>query len=259
MKRFDSRNTVPNPSVSLFGILLLALIVQPAYPQQSVDHSGAAVLSASIQAMREGKGPIPNSIVSIGTVTRKGSTTSTVQLEWSYRETATGPNFAITRTSPTGEVKSLSLSSAKTQYDSPERHQEFHRFTHNMQSPVQVPILVFSAALADGSTKIALIGEQTIGNVSCDHIVLQSDKSKVDRILSRQDWYIDSTTHIPLRVVYGLPNMNGAFVRLWATTMDFLNYQAASGVLIPYSLAVSGPGGLSIIKWSNIQVSITTP
>jgi hypothetical protein len=95
---------------------------------------------------------------------------------------------------------------------------------------------------------LSFIGQETRNDQQVSHIqsyIYQDSQSGVDGQLSTMDFYLDTTTFLPVAAMFNVhPDNNPASNML--VEVDFSNYQAVSGVAIPSHVQKYVQGGLSV-------------
>jgi hypothetical protein len=81
-------------------------------------------------------------------------------------------------------------------------------------------------------------GNSTLGSNSVVVIATVSQASKVDSQVTPQTWYFDSSTGLPVRVEYRLPD-NGRSKFFLTGAADISGYQSVAGVLYPFQASLS--------------------
>jgi len=71
------------------------------------------------------------------------------------------------------------------------------------------------------------------------------DEDRISSVVSPQEWYLDATTGLPLRVEFRVPEISHDITHpldYEAEAFDFSNYQRVGGMLVPHSLAAYSQG-----------------
>jgi hypothetical protein len=101
--------------------------------------------------------------------------------------------------------------------------------------PFHLPALVLARELQDTCYTIRLVGIGTVGGVPvvCVHISLDADP--VSAMVTPQDWYFDTSSGLPVRVLHRLPDNHHAdeYIR---EADDFSNFRAVNGLLVPFCM-----------------------
>lgn len=102
------------------------------------------------------------------------------------------------------------------------------------------PVSAISSELSNSSLNVAYVGPETLRGASVQHVstwqsVSSPDTAAVKAIahLSQMDWYLDSTSALPVAVRFTTHPQNNSSVDL-VVEIRFSNYQAVSGILVPF-------------------------
>lgn len=99
----------------------------------------------------------------------------------------------------------------------------------------QAPAVVLAQAATDTRYSVQLVGLTTVAGRQAVQLRIQLATDVLTASLSRQDWYLDASTWLPLRVEYEVPDQERADL-LSAGATDFGNWEIVSGVWMPFQM-----------------------
>ena len=104
--------------------------------------------------------------------------------------------------------------------------------------PFHLPAVLLLRELGNANYSIQFVENITISSHPVIHVRTSVNLDSIQTVTSPQDWYIDGSTGLPLRVRYRVPNTRDAFDFETQIT-DFSNYQSQNGILVPVTLVTS--------------------
>jgi hypothetical protein len=119
-----------------------------------------------------------------------------------------------------------------------------------------LPAALLAAELNDSSHwSLTFVESTTVNGQPAVHVQTSLNTHPLIAKLSAQDWYFDPASGLPLRVEYRLVSAND--ISSYETAaMEFANFQAVSGVLIPFRLAEYGPNGeRDVVTLNSVDVN----
>jgi len=109
--------------------------------------------------------------------------------------------------------------------------------------PIHLPAVVIGVFLANQNYTITLGSPTQINGVTANHILVSIGTDDVSKAQTREDWYFDPTSGLPLRVEYRLADVKDA-LQYTTAAVDYSNYQAVNGVLVPFSTTNAEDGAV---------------
>ncbi len=104
--------------------------------------------------------------------------------------------------------------------------------------PLHVPLFVL-APLADKKNAALQLAASDDGSV---HLRTANCASRGQSFVTTLDWFLDSSSYLPLRVTYRVPSgTDASHYRLG--TLEFSDYRAVSGIVTPFSIRARGIDG----------------
>ncbi len=211
---------------------------QPSILQPVRDAQAIAIVQQSLVAMggTAAIGQVQNSVVTGTTVDPTRQQAATESFTWTYA----GNQFRLADSAATGSHVLVSSSGSP---------QDFHDGAWFSVSPVMVrtnlafhiPALVLFGEMQNPGYSFIFIGAATLNGKSATHIQARDDSDTTGHLFTPQDWYFDPVSGLPLRVEYQIPISQNPDDSLRAS-MDFSNFQAVSGILVPFQLSIAeGP------------------
>lgn len=114
-------------------------------------------------------------------------------------------------------------------------------FVAQANLPYELPALVLLNELNNPNYTISYVSTQTINGNPAIHIHTCDDTDFTSSLVTPQEWYFDTTSGLPVRVEYKLPQNTDVQHGL-PLSIDFANFKAAGGILVPYQLTMNeGP------------------
>ena len=110
--------------------------------------------------------------------------------------------------------------------------------------PPHLIALVLYKALSDERYKVLILGEETLGSSRVLRIRTSLETDEVSAVTTVQEWLIDATTGLPLRVEYRMPSNRNALDYL-PTAFEYTNFRYVSGVAVPTRIAFYHDGQYS--------------
>ncbi len=134
---------------------------------------------------------------------------------------------ALTQTIASGHGNPGLLSNGHTK--------NLNAWSANARVPVHLPAMILSALLANANCNIASAEQTTLNGHAAIQIHFHIDTDIVQQTLSVQDWYFDSSTGLPLRVEYRIPDTANPTMFIGAAA-DFSDFRPVQGVLFPFRI-----------------------
>jgi hypothetical protein len=215
----------------------------PTAPLQPTrDAQAITVVQQSIMAMggAAALGQVQNSVVT-ATIVNPAVLESIAQ--------GTAESFTWTYAGSEFRLEDSGTSGAHVLVSSGGSPQDYHDGAWYVVSPISVrtnlpyhiPALALFGETQNQGYSLIFIGSTTINGKTATHIQTRDDSDTTGHLFTPQDWYFDPATALPLRVEYQIPmslNPSDSF----RASIDFSNFQAVSGILIPFQLSIAeGP------------------
>jgi hypothetical protein len=110
----------------------------------------------------------------------------------------------------------------------------------NSMFPSHLPGVMLLNLLNATDRTLAIVSDGISGQsvLHIQSVRLASDKTPISE--TQQDWYVDTATGLPIRVDYAIPASSG---QDGAGTIQFVNWQKTSTVLVPQTIQMSQNGG----------------
>jgi hypothetical protein len=127
----------------------------------------------------------------------------------------------------------------------------------NQVIPLELPAMILSRALLNSKEKILLVDS---GSTSSPiHVKIEDESTDVSQSLSTQDWYLDPTTFLPIRVVYKISDVANPFFSI-PGTCDYMSFTEINGVLMPLKIwAYEEKVRVAEITFSSVQLNSALP
>jgi len=114
-------------------------------------------------------------------------------------------------------------------------------FVAEANLPYELPALVLLNELNNPNYTISYVGTETVNGNPAIHIHTCDDTDFTSYLITPQEWYFNPAGGLPVLVRYGLPKPRD-MQSSWPMSTGYANYQAVSGVLVPYQLTMNeGP------------------
>lgn len=202
------------------------------------DPAAVATIQAALTALggATNMALIQNSVVQGTSVDTPGNGSGPTNFTWTYQgsdfrdENDAGPNTNI----------------LVSNSGSPEDYQgsawvNVQPFVGRANLPFHIPGLVLYNELNNPNYTLTFVGLTTVNGTAAVEVDTADNSDTIGPLVTPQQWYFDATTTLPLRVQFRIPDPTNALA-FQAGTTDFANYQAVSGVLVPYQLTMKeGP------------------
>ena len=228
----------------LSGIFLFSFATraqQTPSPAPNRDPQAVAVAQQSLAAMG---GALPvsqvqNSIVTGTSANQAAQQSATQNFTWTYA----GNQFRLESSAASGSHVLVSSGGSP---------QDFHDRGWFIVSPVMtrtclpyhIPALALFGEIQNSGYSFVFVGSTTLDGKIAIHIQTRDDSDLTGHFFTPQDWYFDSVTGLPLRVEFQMPTSQDPN-DCWHASMDFSNFQAVNGVLVPFQLSIiEGPVSL---------------
>jgi len=125
--------------------------------------------------------------------------------------------------------------------------------------PFHLPAVVLLRELNNQQCSIQFLGTMTINGRPTAHIRTQVNTGPIETELSVHDWYLDSSTGLPIRVEYLTPSSVDMREHKPAS-VDFSNYKTISGINVPLTMVASEEGSIvSTITVSSVAFNTSMP
>jgi hypothetical protein len=235
----------------LTSIILLGFVSQVAMAQTSTpspsqpvrDAQALAVVQQSLTAMggTAAVSQVQNSVVTAAVVNPTAPEGTTESFTWTYA----GNQFRLEDDAANGGHVFVSSGGSP---------QDFHDGAWFDVSPVMVrtnlpfhvPALALYGEIQNPGYSFIFVGSATLNGSGVIHIQTRDDSDMTGHLFTLQDWYFDPVKELPLRVEYQIPMSLNPSDSLNAS-MNFSNFQAVTGILIPFQLSIiEGPVSLAL-------------
>jgi hypothetical protein len=236
-------------------VLSIFLTASLAFGQTASASSPQAVslLQQSLAAMTNG--------VSVSDVTLSGTVTRIVGTDDASGQAvleAKGTQESKLSLSLSGsdysEVRNFTAGAATGSYSGPDGVVHAQAF-HNCFTDAAwffPPLSSIASALGNASANTSYVGQETVNGLAVQHVrlwlsVSSPDTAAVTAIahLSAIDWYLDSTSALPLVVRFTTHPPDNSSVDI-PVEIRFAQYQRANGVLLPFHIQKLFNGGLML-------------
>jgi hypothetical protein len=107
--------------------------------------------------------------------------------------------------------------------------------------PTYLPGQLMLKALTDTKWSVVLVGNETYDDTSCFHVRLADERTVLSSAVSVQDWWIDASSGIPLKLETRIPDEHNALVFEIQTTR-YMKWRQSSLGLVPVELRNCGEG-----------------
>lgn len=205
-------------------------------PTEAIDNPGQSVVSAALNAM--GGQTLWGAIADVtvtGSCTSAPNENGTSPSPQPFTWITTQGEFRYEVGSPGDSSVMLSGHGKPQAIDSNEARLLTHE-TAVLLKPFHLPGQVLFEALSDSQFHSTLMGEETINGFSAVHVQIVHRLSHFDESGSEQDWWFDSATTLPLKVVFRVPGQGiQAYLPI---TYSFSSWAPdRGGVMIPHSIS----------------------
>ena len=231
------------------SFLPFVLVCSPVFCRAQVPQSDPTAVALANQAMSA-----LTSGVSLSDITLSGNVNWT---NGSDSEAGTGTFLAlgtgesrmdlVLSTGTRTEIRDASSGYPQGKWVSPSGASGRYAYHNCFTDPVWFFPALGSLAMGP-NVVLSFIGQETRNDQQVSHIqsyIYQDSQSGVDGQLSTMDFYLDTTTFLPVAAMFNVhPDNNPASNML--VEVDFSNYQAVSGVAIPSHVQKYVQGGLSV-------------
>ena len=120
------------------------------------------------------------------------------------------------------------------QEEGKQAHFAFHQFRAVVT--YHLPALVLLDELNNAKISFRYIGTENVLGQSALHFQTSDDSDAVGKLVTKQDWYVDATTGIPIQLKFVYPGV--AAEEVVPVLVMYSHYQLASAVLMPYVMKV---------------------
>jgi len=230
----------------LVGLSLLSTAQQT--PSVARDPQAVALVQAAINVMGgSGAAQGINTVVATGT-------TNTAFHSFVWKDDFSTGQHAFRREITDGTNTRLLLSNQGTPasaYNSKTRALRPH--VAYAMWPLHVPIIVLSNILQNANYGLSLGPQVTVGSSVCNQILAKDASNPVTTSLSVQQWYLDATTGLPVRVQYRIAD--GLSVEGYAHgSIDYSDFRSVNSIAVPFQLATSQDGkSTAVVTITSIQ------
>jgi hypothetical protein len=101
----------------------------------------------------------------------------------------------------------------------------------------QVPGVVLLAELNNPHYSFNFIGLETLNGAQVIHIKAVDDSDEIGSLVTPQEWYFDSSSYLPLRVVHRIPDLANPFSYVDGI-IDYSAYTTMAGIFVPLRMSV---------------------
>ena len=214
----------------------------PTAPLQPTrDAQAVTVVQQSIMAMggAAALGQVQNSVITATIVNPAVQESAPQGTTESFTWTYAGSEFRLEDSGTTGAHVLVSSGGSPQDYHDGAWYVSPISVRTNL--PYHVPALALFGETQNSGYSFVFIGSTTINGKTATHIQTRDDSDATGHLFTPQDWYFDPATALPLRVEYQIPmSLNPS--DSYRASMDFSNFQAVSGILIPFQLSIAeGP------------------
>jgi len=103
--------------------------------------------------------------------------------------------------------------------------------------PLYLPALVLAGQANDPRYTLTFLGPAAASGQAAIRLHTSLDSDAVSALVTPQEWYLDATTGLPLRVEYRVPDSLDA--GKWEVgAVDFSDYRRVAGVSVPFRMLV---------------------
>jgi hypothetical protein len=99
------------------------------------------------------------------------------------------------------------------------------------------PVFVLYTELLNQNYSLQYVGAAVVDNKPAIQIHTADNSDATGQYVTRQEWYFDLTSFLPVRVEYKIPderNVQGSTTG----SEEFSNYQSVSGLVVPYQITI---------------------
>lgn len=121
--------------------------------------------------------------------------------------------------------------------------------------PFHIPALALATVLNNPDYSLAVIATTTVDGKSTLHVHASDDSDAIGQQVTPQEWYFDESSGLPVRVEYRFP-FDGNPKHWILTAIDFANYQAANGTLVPFQLGFTVNGYSSLATVGSVIFNV---
>lgn len=222
---------------SILPAFLVLPLLAPASPQQTIPQRDPAAVVAVQQAVTALGGFTAAGLILDARVTgtiapASGSSLPAGSFVWEDAP----PEFRYTLQTPT-EARVFASGHGQPVF---EKNGVVHALFPHMATaslPFHLPAVVLAHQLRNVNCSVKLIGNTTVASNPAIHVRMSVDTDPVSAQVTPEDWYFNSVTGLPLRVEYRLPE-NRRADDFSVETEEFSNFQAVSGLQIPYLITI---------------------
>jgi hypothetical protein len=125
--------------------------------------------------------------------------------------------------------------------------------------PFHLPGLLLYLEFSDPNWSIEFIETSASATGPIVHVRTSTRGGPVEDTISVQEWYLDGTTGLPVRVVHRLPTDNNVFDYM-TTTLDYSVYKPVNSMAVPFVLTTSEDGkpiSTATINSINFNVAVS--
>jgi hypothetical protein len=147
-----------------------------------------------------------------------------------------GTEFRYERPGPNGSVAVVSGHGKPAFIDGSNAGKSFVPMTIG-NFPAHLPAVVLASELNNPKVQLEAIQRVTAGGAAAIQVSTDDETDEFTAKITRQDWYFDATTLLPMRVDYVTTNVNN-LEDLASMTALLSDYRSQSGMLIPFHIVI---------------------
>ena len=129
--------------------------------------------------------------------------------------------------------------------------------TAEFQKPFHLPGLVLQSTLNDQNYQLVLVGNENTSGTATIHVRILHRLFHIMQPGSRQDWWFDASTFLPLKVTFKVPGQ--AVESYMDVTYTFSGWSAdVSGLMVPHQILITNEFGADAQTCTVLQLKINT-
>lgn len=218
--------------VALVIVLFLATAMQSQLPPVTRDPAALAALKIAIHAMGEESAiSRVRDCVAQGHLQASASWASTGDFTWKN----SGTDFRYENPAASGTRVLVSGHGHPAALHDGSGILKLHGHTAWANVPPHLAASVLLRELLDASYTIISLAPGQVGNKSVIRVQTSLESSVISRAVTPQIWSLDSSSGLPLRLEYRLPDSANA-LNTSAAALEFGDYRSVDGVLTPFQI-----------------------